>query len=75
MIAIAPDDETACQLLVRDLEACGLRVLEVTDVRELFEREEIKEIDASLATNFTAIEPGKQTVWGTIHCYKGDGEA
>jgi hypothetical protein len=75
MIALAPDDQAARKLLVRDVEHCGLRVLEIDDERELFGEDEIEEIDERLASNFRDIEAGKQTVWGTIHCYKGEGEA
>jgi hypothetical protein len=75
MIALAPDDQTARQLLVRDVEHRRLRVLEIDDERELFEEGEVEEIDEHLALNFREIEIGKQTVWGTIHCYKGEGEA
>ena len=73
--ALAPDEETAHDLLVRDVEQLGLRVLEVENGQEVFGEDEIEEIDKHLASNFSEIEPGKQTVWGTIHCYKGEGEA
>lgn len=75
MVSLAPDEETARSLLIRDVEHRGLRVLEIEDEREVFDEDEIKEIDDQLASNFRAIESGKQTVWGTIHCYKGEGEA
>ncbi len=75
MVALAPDEETARHLLVRDVEYHGLRVLEVAEEREIFSVDEVEEIDEHLAFNFKNIEPGKQTVWGTIHGYKGEGEA
>jgi hypothetical protein len=75
MIALAPDEEAARQILVRDVEYRGLRVLEIDEDREVIGEDEIEEIDDHLASNFREIEPGKQTVWGTIHCYKGEGEA
>jgi hypothetical protein len=75
MIAVAPDEETARRLLIRDVEYCGLRVLEIDDVQEVFSFTEVEEVDDHLATNLRDIEPGKQTVWGTIHGYKGEGEA
>jgi hypothetical protein len=75
MAALAPDEETMLQLLVRDVEHVGLRVLEITGQREVFVDDEIEEIDEHLADNFREIEPGKRTVWGTIHCYRGEGEA
>jgi hypothetical protein len=75
MVALAPDNETARGLLVRDVEYHGVRVIKIDEEREVFGDDEIDEIDEHLAMNFREIEPGKQTVWGTIHCYKGEGEA
>ena len=75
MVALAPDEETARGLLIRDVEYHGLRVIEIGDEREVFSDDEIDEIDNHLAMNFRNLEAGRQTVWGTIHCYKGDGEA
>jgi hypothetical protein len=75
MVAVAPDEEMARRRLVRDVEFCGLRVLEVDDVREVYSDKQVEEIDDHLASSLRDIEPGKQTVWGTIHGYKGDGEA
>ncbi len=75
MVAIAPDEETARELLLRDVESCGSRLLEVDKVRETFSHKDIELVDDHLAWNLRQIEPGKQTVWGTIHGYKGEGEA
>jgi hypothetical protein len=75
MVAVAPDEDAARGFLIRDVEYHGLRVVEIDDEREVFGEDEIKEIDNHLAGNFREIESGKQTVWGTIHCYKGEGEA
>jgi hypothetical protein len=75
MAALATSREEARHRLVRDVEHHGLRVLEVANEREVFDGEEIDAIDEHLAANFRAIEPGAQTVWGTIHGYKGEGEA
>lgn len=75
MVALAPDENAARHLLKRDVEFQGLRVIEVADVREVFSEDEIEELDEHLASNFNDIEPETQTVWGTIHCYKGEGEA
>ena len=75
MVALAPDEETARGLLVRDIEHHGLRIIEIEEEREVFGEGEIDDIDEHLAMNFREIEPGKQTVWGTIHCYKVEGEA
>lgn len=75
MAAIACDEDEAKHLLIQDVEHLGLRVVNITDEHEVFGEDEIEEIDEHLASNFKEIEPEKQTVWGTIHCYKGEGEA
>jgi hypothetical protein len=75
MVALAPDEKTARGLLIRDVERCGLRVLEIEDERKVLYEDEIEEIDDHLAANFRALQLGMKTVWGTIHCYKGEGEA
>lgn len=49
--------------------------MEVGNEREVFDEDEVDEIDEHLAANFRTIAPGTQTVWGTIHGYKGEGEA
>lgn len=75
MIAIAPDEDAARQLLARDLEHCGLRVLTFEKEQEVFSYEEVEEIDEHLADNFRNLEYGKCTVWGTLHGYRREGEA
>ncbi|MBA4043275.1 MAG: hypothetical protein C0471_02470 [Erythrobacter sp.] len=75
MVAVAQDEEAARGLLVRDVESQGFRVLAIEDEREVFGDDEIEEVDDHLAMNFRVIEPRKQTVWGTIHGYMGEGEA
>ena len=75
MIAVAATEDTARRLLIRDIEHCGLRVLEIDDLHEVFSLSDVEEVDDHLAANLRDIEPGKQTVWGTIHGYKGEGEA
>jgi hypothetical protein len=73
MVALAPDEDAATDLIVHDLADIGLRVIEIEDIQEFYGGEEIE--DAHLAANFRNIEPGARTVWGTIHAYRGDGEA
>jgi hypothetical protein len=75
MGALAPDADWANERIVRDLGLVGLLVVEIEALREVFSEDEIAETDAHLARNFAEIEGGKQTVWGTIHCYKGEGKA
>src|SRR3546814_9796202 len=65
MGAVASDDEAAHRLLVRDLEFLGIRVLEISDLQEIFEIGELENLDKHLAENFNLIEPSKKTVWGT----------
>lgn len=72
MAALAPDEDEARRLLVRDVEHLGLRVLEIADEREVFDEDEIADVDDHLAANFRDFEPGKRTVWGTLHCYKAE---
>ncbi len=75
MVALAPDEEAARLLIARDIKHLGLLVIAIEEEREVFDEDEIEQIDDHLAMNFREIERGKCTVWGTIHCYKGEGEA
>ena len=75
MAAVASDEDEVRRLLVRDVEHHGLRVLEIADTQEVSSAEEIDEFDDHLGANLRSIEPGMQTVWGTLHGYKGEGEA
>lgn len=75
MLARARNLRAARNLLVRDLEHHDLRVLEIANEREARSDDEIEQIDEHLAANLRNIEVGKETVWGTLHCYKGEGEA
>jgi len=75
LLALAPDEEAARQVLIRDLENAGLRVLRIDKLREAFGEDDVEEVDDHLASNFRDIESGKQTVWGTIYGYSGEGEA
>lgn len=42
MVALAPDEETARGLLVRDVEYHGLRVISIDNARELFGDNEVE---------------------------------
>ena len=75
MVALARDETEVRHLLVRDVEYHGLRVLEIDKEQEVFSAEDVDEYDEHLGANFRDIELGKQTVWGTIFGYKGEGEA
>ncbi|MDP3745502.1 MAG: hypothetical protein Q8Q88_00495 [Phenylobacterium sp.] len=75
MVALAPDEDAARRLFAHDLQHHGLRAIEIDKLREVFSDEEIEEVDDHLAENFRDFERGKSTVWGTLHCYKGEREA
>lgn len=75
LAALAPDEEAALSLLRADFESAHLRVLEISELREIYHADELDELDEHLADNFRRIEEQKSTVWGTIHCYMADGEA
>jgi hypothetical protein len=66
MIAIASDEDEAHGLLVHDLQQCGFEEIEVEQVQPVG-AEDI--VDEHLAANLRALEPGKRTVWGTLHTY------
>jgi len=51
------------------------RLVDIADLQEVYDLDDIEEFDEHLADNFKAIEPGKRTIWGTIHMYRGEGEA
>ena len=75
MAAVAPDEDGARRLLIRDLRHHGLRVVEIDEMQEVFSDQEIKGMDDHLAKNVRTFEKGKRTTWGTLHCYEGEGEA
>jgi hypothetical protein len=72
MVAFAVRADEAHALLVRDLERCGLRQIEVEQLQPV-EMSDI--VDEHLATNVRNLEPDKQTAWGTLHCWRGEDEA
>ena len=57
------------------LIAEGLRLVEVSEPQLANSLDQVEELDAHLAANVVALEPGKVVVWGTIWTYVGDGEA
>lgn len=75
MFALAYDEDDATEILTRDITQLGLRVVTISEQREVFDEDDIEELDEHLAENVRNLEPGKQTVWGTIHCYLAGGEA
>lgn len=75
MMAFAVDEDGARARIIRDVEHHGLRVIEIEGEQVLSGGDEIADLDSHLAANFLALEAGKQSVWGTIHAYKGEGSA
>lgn len=75
MFTSGQTEDEACGYLKRDLEYRGLRVVEIEDLTEVFGPDEIDDFDDHLALNVRNFEEGHRTAWGTMHCYRGDGEA
>jgi hypothetical protein len=75
MFASGSDEDEAYGALKRDIEFHGLKLVEAEEFTEIFSAEDVDEIDDHLAANMRAFEEGHRTAWGTIHCYKGEGEA
>jgi len=75
MFTSGQDEEEAVRHLHRGLQFHGLRLVEVDEMREVFRPEDIDELDEHLAANLRNFEEGHRTAWGTIRCYKGEGEA
>jgi hypothetical protein len=66
MLALAASGEEARHRLVRDVEHCGLPVLEVANEREVLGDNEVEQIAEHLAANLRALEPEAQTVRGIL---------
>jgi hypothetical protein len=75
MGCVADDADDVPDLIRRALSAEGLRTVEVKEVEEVGATDEVEAFDAHLAENMGCIEPGKSTVWGTLHAYFAEGEA
>jgi len=75
MACLSIGEEGARDRLANDLGQLGLRLLEIDEARLLVTPLDAAELDEHLSANLEALEPGKRTVWGTIHCYRADGEA
>ena len=69
----ADNEENARSTLARNLAAVDLRLLEVDHAKPITSRE-VEDYDEWLSENLRKVEPGRQAVRGTIHCYAADGE-
>ena len=74
LIALAASESEAAEQLTSDIEGQGLKVVGIEGLKVVREVDEIERFDEHLGANFLNPESGKKTVWGTIHCYKGEGE-
>ena len=74
MACLASDADEVRALLAQSLAADGLRLVEL-DRETPIDTQDISEIDEHLASNVAALEPGRVSAWGTIHCYLAAGEA
>ncbi|MBI1198167.1 MAG: hypothetical protein GC203_09920 [Phenylobacterium sp.] len=75
MACRASSEESVRDLLAQDLRHCGLKLLAIDSLQGAVDEGDADEIDEHLAANMRQLEAGKLSVWGTIHCYKADGEA
>ena len=75
MLALAQSEASAKRVLIEDIAAASLQIVEIDKLRRVTVTDDLYETDEHLATNAENIEAGKRTVWGTIHIYKGEGEA
>jgi hypothetical protein len=73
-IGVMTDDGREVERLLRQsLSEIGLRLLEVSEVLEIWDSDEVVEIDKHLAANIQKWETGhkwktgQETIWGTIH--------
>jgi hypothetical protein len=75
MFTSGQNEEEAYEYLGRDIEFHGLKLIETDQLTEVFGPEDIDAVDDHLAANVREFEEGHRTAWGTLHCYKGEGEA
>jgi hypothetical protein len=66
MIAIAHNRPEAEALLLRDLTQCGFVDVEVEQIVHAIAADID---DERLVANLRDLQPGKRTVWGTLHSY------
>jgi hypothetical protein len=75
MAVKAETDTQVLDALRKELSQIELKLVEVDRVTQVYSTDEIAEYDDHLAVNVAEWEPGKATVWGTIHTYLAEGEA
>jgi hypothetical protein len=72
-MAIAADDaEDAAEVLNDSLSAEHLKLVGAEQFHLADSAEHVNSFDSQLAENMRNWEPGRSTVWGTIHAYIGE---
>lgn len=71
----AQNPDQFVELIRVELNQIGLELVEVEEIQLVESTTDVFDIDEHLAGNMQVWEPGKMTVWGTIHRYLEDGEA
>jgi hypothetical protein len=71
----ADDAEDVVDVLRESLAADKLKLIEAERVHVVDGAQQAASLDDHLSDNMREWEPGRRTVWGTIHCYVGDRRA
>ena len=71
----ADDSDGAVDVLRESLAADKLKLVEAERIHVVDGAQQAASLDDHLADNMREWEPGRPTVWGTIHCYVGDRHA
>ncbi len=71
----ADDSEDAVKFLRESLAADKLKLIDAERVHVVDCAQQAASLDGHLSDNIREWEPGRRTVWGTIHCYVGDRHA
>lgn len=75
-MAVKADSEVeVAEVLRSELAEVGLKLAEYEKVLRISTAADVAEYDPHLAEEVEKWEPGKATVWGTLHPYFGHGEA
>jgi hypothetical protein len=72
MAVDACDAEEAAHVLATSLAADKLRLVEAERIHAVEGAGQAELLDEHLAENLSEWEPGRRTVWGTIHGYVGN---
>ncbi|MBK6704541.1 MAG: hypothetical protein IPL62_17750 [Caulobacteraceae bacterium] len=67
----ADDAKDAVDVLRKSLAADKLKLVEAERIHVVGGPQQAASLDDHLSDNMREWEPGRRTVWGTIHCYVG----